>query len=106
MIIRIWKGTTAHSNSDKYEQLLKEVVFPQIKQKDIPGYHGIQLLKNSKEDGVDFVTIMAFENLEAIKKFAGENYEQSYVIDQAKVLLQDYDVVATHYELLHDSITK
>lgn len=33
MIIRIWKGTTTHENSKKYEQLLKEVVFPRIEQK-------------------------------------------------------------------------
>ena len=106
MIIRIWKGTTTHANANKYEQLLKEVVFPGIEQKNVLGYHGIQLLKTSKENLVNFMTIMAFENMEAVKKFAGENYEQSYVIDQAKALLEDYDSLAAHYELLHDSILK
>jgi len=104
MIIRIWKGSTTHDNSAKYEQLLKETVFPRIEQKKVTGYCGIQLLKNVRNDFVEFVTIMAFENLEAVKMFAGEDYEQSYVIDEAKALLKSYDHRATHYELIHNSI--
>ena len=77
MIIRIWKGTTTLKNSGNYEKLLKEVVFPKIDQKKVPGYRGIKLLRNSKESSVDFMTIMAFENLESVKLFAGEDHEQS-----------------------------
>lgn len=105
MIIRIWKGTTTFENSDKYEQLLKEVVFPGIQQKNINGYHGIQLLKNPEENNVEYVTIMAFEDWDAVKEFGGEDYEKSYVIDEAKILLQNFDSRAVHYELLHNSIS-
>lgn len=38
MIIRIWKGTTTHENSKKYEQLLKQVVFRRIESKNVSGY--------------------------------------------------------------------
>ncbi len=105
MIIRIWKGTTTLENSQQYEHLLKEVVFPGIERKNVAGYHGIQLLKNVKEHSIEYITIMAFENIEAVKEFAGQDYEQSYVIDEAKALLQTYDSKAAHYELLHNSIS-
>ncbi len=105
MILRIWKGTTTHENAHPYEQLLKEVVFPGIERKEVSGYRGIQLLKNVKEHSVEYITIMAFENMNAVKEFAGKNYEQSYVIDEAKALLQTYESKATHYELLHNSMS-
>lgn len=105
MIVRIWKGTTIPENSTKYEKLLEEVVFPGIQQKNISGYHGIQLLKNPKENAVEYVTIMAFEDWDAVKEFMGEDYEKSYVIDEAKALLQTFDSKAVHYELLYNSIS-
>lgn len=105
MIIRIWKGKTTLENSSKYEQLLKEVVFPRIKAKNLDGYNGIQLLKDQKENCVDFITIMAFESLVSVKAFAGEEYEKSYVIDEAKQLLESYDKTAEHYELLYNTIS-
>ena len=105
MIIRIWKGQTTHENSNKYEQLLKEVVFPRIKAKNVEGYKGIQLLKDQKDHYVDFITIMAFENWMSVKNFAGEDYEKSYVIDEAKALLESYDQKAAHYELLHNTMS-
>ena len=102
MILRIWKGTTTHDNENSYVQLLKEIVFPHIERMNVAGYKGIQLLKNPKGKETEFITIMAFEDLKAVKGFAGEDYEQSYVIDEAKALLKSYDSKAS--ELLQDSI--
>jgi hypothetical protein len=105
MIIRIWNGTTTLANCDKYEQLLKDIVFPGIAKMQVDGYRGIQLLKRREDQEVNFITIMGFESMEAVKKFAGEDFERSYVINEAKALLKRYDLKATHYELLHNSIS-
>ena len=105
MIIRIWNGTTTADNADSYEQLLNNVVFPGIAQKQVEGYLGIQLLKKAQGDEVNFITIMRFENLESVKQFAGEDYEKSYVIDQAKALLKQYDAKVAHYELVYNSLS-
>jgi len=105
MIIRIWNGTTTADNADSYEQLLNKVVFPGIAQKQVEGYLGIQLLKKAQGDEVNFITIMRFENLESVKQFAGEDYEKSYVIDQAKALLKQYDAKVAHYELVYNSLS-
>lgn len=43
MIGRIWHVWTTNQNADKYEQLLKEEVFPGIANKNVPGYKEIQL---------------------------------------------------------------
>ena len=99
MIIRIWHGATTKENAAAYERLLQEVIFPGIRAKNVKGYKGIQLLKSVQPNKVEFVTVMGFEDLASVKDFAGDDYEQSYVIDEAKRLLNDYDAKATHFEL-------
>jgi heme-degrading monooxygenase HmoA len=101
MILRIWHGYTTPVNATAYEQLLEEEVFKGIKAKNISGFKGIQLLKRDNANEVEFVTIMSFENYEAVKQFAGEDYEQSYVPAAAKKILSRFDEKAQHYELLH-----
>lgn len=105
MIYRVWHGTTLATNAENYEALLMNTVFPRIAEMRVEGYRGIQLLKSEKPGEVEFITIMAFESREAIKQFAGEDYEKSYVIDEAKLLLKSYDIKAQHFELVHNSIS-
>ena len=47
---------------------------------------------------------MQFDSLEAVKQFAGENYEKSYVPDKAKKVLSRHDDRSQHYEI-KESIT-
>ena len=100
MIARIWHGWTTPENADKYENLLKTEIFPGIAAKNVPGYRGIQLLRRQLYDEVEFVTIMQFDSLEAVKQFAGEDYERSYVPDKARQVLSRHDEKSQHYEII------
>ena len=104
MISRIWHGWTTKENADTYENLLKTEIFPTIASKNLSGYHGIQLLRRQLSDEVEFITIMKFESLGAVKQFAGEDYEKSYVPDKAKKVLSRHDDRSQHYEI-KESIT-
>jgi hypothetical protein len=42
---------------------------------------------------------MQFDSLEAVKKFAGEDYEKSYVPDKARDVLSRHDERSQHYEI-------
>ena len=100
MVERIWHGYTSLENALKYEQLLKKVIFPGIKNKKIPGFRGIKLLKRVMETEVEFVTIMRFDKLENIVAFTGKEYKIAYVPDEARRILKNYDKVAQHYSVL------
>ena len=104
MISRIWHGWTTLENADIYENLLKTKIFPTIASKNISGYRGIQLLRRPLSDEVEFITIMQFDSLEAVKKFVGEDYEKSYVPDKARNVLSRHDERSQHYEI-KESIT-
>jgi len=51
----------------------------------------------SKE--VEFVTVMWFDSLEAVRAFAGEDYEVAVVPRKARALLSRFDASSQHYEV-------
>ena len=99
MISRIWRGWTTPGNADTYEGLLKAEIFAGIIERGITGFHGIDLLRREVEDAVEFVTIMWFDSLLAVRTFAGEDYERAVVPPQARQLLLRFDERSAHYEV-------
>jgi heme-degrading monooxygenase HmoA len=99
MISRIWHGWTTPGNADRYEALLKEEIFTGIENRQIRGFHGIQLLRRTIGSEVEFVTIMLFDSLDAVCEFAGDDYEAAVVPDKAKALLSRFDERSQHYEV-------
>jgi antibiotic biosynthesis monooxygenase (ABM) superfamily enzyme len=99
MILRIWHGWTSPENADIYEGLLKEEIFLGIGDRHIPGYRGIRLLRRMVGSEVEFVTIMTFDSLDAVREFAGEDYEAAVVPPKARAVLAHFDERSQHYEL-------
>jgi antibiotic biosynthesis monooxygenase (ABM) superfamily enzyme len=99
MIGRIWHGWTTPANADAYEELLKNEVFTGIRDRQIAGFRGIQLFRRILGDEVEFVTIMWFDTIEAVRAFAGEDYEAAVVPQKARALLSRFDARSQHYEV-------
>jgi heme-degrading monooxygenase HmoA len=99
MICRIWHGWTTPANADAYEQLLRSEVFHGIAERGIPGYQGIELLRRPAEPLVEFVTMMWFDSLAAVRAFAGTDYEMAVVPPAAQALLERFDARSAHYEV-------
>jgi antibiotic biosynthesis monooxygenase (ABM) superfamily enzyme len=106
MIARIWHGWTTVENADAYEDLLRNEVFPSIANRKIKGYRKISLLRRSLEKEIEFITIMIFDNLSAVKEFAGEDHERSYVPQKARAILSRHDETSQHYEVVNEFIYK
>jgi len=99
MISRIWHGWTTPGNADKYEALLKEEIFVGIQERHIRGFKRIQLMRREVGEEVEFVTIMLFESLDAIREFAGDDYEAAVVPANARAILSRFDKRSQHYEV-------
>jgi hypothetical protein len=99
MIARIWHGWTSPSNADAYESLLKSEIFIGIQGRQIAGYKGIQLFRRELGDEVEFVTVMWFDSIGAVRAFAGEDYEVAVVPPKARALLSRFDARSQHYEV-------
>ncbi|HEY1659803.1 MAG TPA: antibiotic biosynthesis monooxygenase [Candidatus Sulfotelmatobacter sp.] len=103
MIARHWRGWTVVNNADAYERLLKETVLPGLKA--IAGYNGGYILRKDNANEVEFVVINFFESLDAVRKFAGENYTVAVFEPEAKRLLSRIEPEAMHYEVCANTIS-
>lgn len=99
MVARIWHGWTSVADADAYERLLRHEIFQGIVARTVPGFEGIDLLRKDAPDEVEFVTIMWFESLAAVRVFAGEDYEKAVVPDAARALLKRFDARSAHYDV-------
>jgi antibiotic biosynthesis monooxygenase (ABM) superfamily enzyme len=99
MIGRIWHGYTTPANADAYEDLLREEIFIGIRGRQIPGFREIQLFRRDLGAEVEFITIMWFDSLDAVRAFAGPDYEACVVPPKARAILSRFDQRSQHYEV-------
>jgi antibiotic biosynthesis monooxygenase (ABM) superfamily enzyme len=95
MITRLWRGWTASEHGDAYERFLLTELFPSMR--DISGFRGAEVLRRDDQDEVAFVTLTRFDTLDAIRAFAGEDYETPVLEPTARALLSRYDQRAQHF---------
>ena len=101
MIARIWYGWTNRDNAEKYEKLLREEVLLEIAQRAIPGYKGAELfVREAENDEVEFITLLRFETLDAVKIFAGKNYDMPVIPPDARKLLKRHSERSRHYRVV------
>jgi heme-degrading monooxygenase HmoA len=97
MIARVWRGWTKAENADAYEKLLQDVVYPGLQK--INGYRGGYILRQDGKEESEFVTVNLFESLDAVKAFAGSDYEVPVFEPEARRLLSRVEPIARHYDV-------
>lgn len=100
MIARIWRGWTSPENADVYERIVRGEVIPGIEARGIAGFRHIDLMRRPVGGEVEFVTIMWFDTLDAIKAFVGADHEVAHVPAAARAVLSRFDERVAHFEVL------
>jgi heme-degrading monooxygenase HmoA len=100
MIARHWRGWTRRENADAYESLLRETVLPQIHQ--LAGHRGGYVLRSDGPGESEFVVINFFDSLDAVKRFAGPDYQVAVFEPEARQLLSRIEPIAHHYDVRVD----
>jgi hypothetical protein len=101
MISRVWYGWTSRDDADAYERLLLTTILPGIDARLPVGYRGAYLYRRDLGDPeVEFVTTMLFDSLDAVRAFAGDDYETAVVPPAARALLSRFDARSAHYDVL------
>lgn len=99
MIVRIWHGWTTPENAERYDTLLRTEIAAEIVGRAIPGFRVIELLRRDAPPEVEFTTIMRFDTLDAVRVFAGDDYEAAVVPPHARAVLSRFDERVAHYEV-------
>jgi antibiotic biosynthesis monooxygenase (ABM) superfamily enzyme len=99
MIARIWHGWTKREDAKVYEQMLLEEIFPGIAARNIPGYRGAELFIRGDGEEVEFVTLLRFDSMDAVKEFAGGDEGRPVIYPKAEPLLVKMDERSQHYRI-------
>jgi len=98
MIARIWHGWTKRAEAKTYEILLRDEIFPSITARKINGYRGAELFIREDGDEVEFVTLLRFDSMAAVKEFAGAEASKPVIYPKAESLIIRMEQ-ARHYRI-------
>ncbi len=98
MIARRWIVETLDVHADTYSKYLEETGVKEIR--STKGNQGVFLLRQVHDGKAEFIVLSLWDSLEAIKAFAGPEYEKArYYAEDERFLLR-LDPHVTHYEVL------
>jgi antibiotic biosynthesis monooxygenase (ABM) superfamily enzyme len=98
MIARIWHGWTKRADATAYEGMLRDEIFPGIAAGNIKGYHGAELFIRENGDEVEFVTLLRFDSMDAVREFAGADESKPVIYPKAEALIVRMEC-ARHYRV-------
>jgi heme-degrading monooxygenase HmoA len=97
MIARIWRGWATPANADAYEEHFRTSV--QTELRGVEGFVEAQLLRRADGEEIEFLAITYWDSIEAVRRFAGEEYEVAVVAPHAREVLSHFEDRVAHYEV-------
>jgi antibiotic biosynthesis monooxygenase (ABM) superfamily enzyme len=98
MIARIWHGWTKPEDAKAYEELLRSEIFPAIAARNIEGYRDAELFVRNDGNEVEFITLLRFDSMDAVKEFAGPEASKPVIFPKAEALIARM-TPAQHYRV-------
>ncbi|HEY4231193.1 MAG TPA: antibiotic biosynthesis monooxygenase family protein [Thermoanaerobaculia bacterium] len=98
LIARLWHGRTLTAKADAYEKYLNETGVKKILATD--GNHGVEVLRHTDGPKTDFVVISYWESLDAVKRFAGADYQKAVIMPRDAEFLIEVEPAVVHYEVV------
>ena len=96
MITRMWRGWAPADRAQDYERHYRSAVLPVLGA--VAGFEGARLLRRTAGDETEFVSLTFFDDLDAVRAFAGPDYKTAVVADEAREMLVRFDDHVGHYD--------
>ena len=100
MIARIWRGWAPQATADDYQRHYESEVSSHLR--GVDGFRGARLLRQDVGQEVMFTSVAFFTSIDAVRGFAGEDYEQVVVEETARRALSRWDEQVSHHEVAVD----
>ena len=101
MIARIWHGRTKAEDYEAYTEFLKKRAIPDYSSTE--GFVRLIFLRALRDGEGHFMLITFWENIEAIKKFAGDKYEKAKYYPEDDGFLLEFEEEVAHYEVFAEA---
>ena len=100
MIARMWRGWAPLATADDYQRHYETEVSGHLRA--VSGFRGGRLLRRDDGPEVMFTSITFFTSLDAIRGFAGDDYELAVVEETARQALSRWDERVAHHQVVAD----
>jgi hypothetical protein len=97
MIARIWHGMVPVSKADEYLKLMQTIALPEYRA--TRGNRGAWCLYRPEEDVTHFEMLTFWDDSEAIKRFAGDDYSLAKYYDFDSDYLIEMEARVRHYDV-------
>ena len=97
MIMRQWRGRVPAAKAADYLAFLHRTGFKDYAQ--TPGNRGVYAFTRTVGQETEFLLITLWESVEAIQRFAGQDYEKAFYYPEDKDFLLEFEPLVTHYEV-------
>jgi heme-degrading monooxygenase HmoA len=98
MIARTWHGRVPTVKADAYEAYLQRTGLADYAA--TPGHRGLLVLRRTEGDVTHFLLTSLWDSVEAIQRFAGEDYERARYYDEDDDFLLEREAFAVHYDVV------
>jgi heme-degrading monooxygenase HmoA len=97
MIARIWRGAVRSADADEYADYIAGTGLAEYEQ--TPGNRGAWMLTRDVGDRTEVMTFSLWESLDAVKAFAGDDYETAVYYPEDDRFLVERDDNCVHYDV-------
>ncbi len=97
MIARTWKGSVRKEDADAYAAYMNSTGVAGYA--DTPGNRGVWMLRRELDDCCEFLMFTLWDSLDAVKAFAGEDFESAVFYAEDDRFLVERDLITAHYEV-------
>lgn len=97
MIARVWRGRTRPEHADEYVDYVNGTGV--IHHRETSGNRGSMVLQREVDGEVEFLVVSLWENLEDVRRFAGDDVEVAVYFPEDDKYLLELEPRVRHYEV-------
>ena len=101
MVVRMWHGRVPISKARAYREFQKKRAIPDYQ--SVAGNISVHILERQEGEVAHFVTLTFWENMDAIKGFAGDDVELAKYYPEDKDFLLEFEPTVVHYNVVGHS---
>jgi heme-degrading monooxygenase HmoA len=98
VIARTWHGRVPASKADAYQSFLERTGLADYAK--TPGYRGVLVLRAREGDVTRFTLTSFWDSVDAIRRFAGDDYARARYYDEDEAYLLEKEPVVTHADVV------
>lgn len=102
MIMRQWRGRVPASKATAYLEFLKRTGLKDYA--ETPGNLGVYAFERTLGEEVEFELVTFWDSVEAIKRYAGEDYEKANYYPEDKDFLLSFEPLVDHFDVVFASL--